>query len=88
MTVDQKIILIVRFLTLADEYALKRQLDGEDIKFIKITIKKTVHYIKDRYAVIDNEPDSIHIIADKDYQALKPLLKEYIDMEAVEVEEL
>lgn len=88
MTPDQKIILIVRFLTLADEYAFKRQLNGEDIKFIKVIIKRTAQNIKPKYAIIDDEPDSVHIIADKDYYAIEPLIKEFIKLNAVEVEEL
>lgn len=81
MTADQKIILIVRFLTLADEYALKRQLDGEDIKFIKVVVKNTS-------PLTDPEDDIVHIISNKDYYALEPLIKEFIKLDAIEVEEL
>jgi len=80
MTTDQKIILIVRFLTLADEYALKRQLDGEDIQFIKVIVNKNPE--------TDHEDEILHIISDKDYYAIEPLIKEFIDLEAIEVEEL
>ncbi len=80
MTLDRKLVLIVRFLTLADYYTLKRQLDGEEAKPVKVIIKNDPR--------TDEEGDIVHIIDSKDYYAIEPLIKEFIKLNAIEVEEL